>query len=240
MEGSASEDDGIVVQGCLCGAKRHRFFFDEFAHVYLLDGKAIPGASELGARNGLTREFNDAAKLAAERGTNVHQYFKLHDTGEIGQYQLDEAAERHLAEWKAFQSAFGIERFEAIEQPWFTWIDLSRFAGDGEGVHIAGTCDRVYRADPKHPLFAGRRVLCDAKTSHARPPEPNKWYRAQTAIYKRIFGCEAREIVYTHGDGQQFDGRAVKEGGSVWWPTSTFDDEMVDHWALNHLWRKSG
>ena len=223
-----------IIQGCACGKPKHRFVYDPLPHKYYLDGKEINGVSRCSELCGLSREFNKQAEQGAAGGTNSHSWFAVWDRGEMDKYEPEGSALNGIEEWKQMRAAFGIERYEAIEEGAFMY---ARFGE--EGIHVAGTGDRVYVAGPKHPMWPeGTRVYQDAKTSRDTP-KPSKLYRFKCALYRRIFNCKASELVYIRHVGT-FDPRPIREGGSMDFHTSTWDDEIVDKALEFILWRRIG
>lgn len=209
---------------CECEKGTHRSFtFDEDEHEYALDGHGIPGVSRVLELIGLRKEFTGAAELGAQKGKNVHKWLELYDrNGHEGFHEgygaaVDEACVTpYIAQWRTAKAYLGIGLFDRIEERGFRYIS---------GLHVAGTCDRVYQ-DGSHA------VLLDIKTGK---PSPSKPYRMQTALYSLIFKCARRVLVYLPGDAQKFEPERCIEWHDV------AEDVEIAHQQCGYVrWRKTG
>lgn len=92
-------------------ASNNRVFFDQAAHLYLLDGeKLLTGLTSLMAKHSLSPDYSNVPekvlKAAAEKGTAIHKLLQDYDEGNsilaeplVEEYRkaLDEAGLKHVA-----------------------------------------------------------------------------------------------------------------------------------------------
>ena len=80
----------------------HQITFDEELHRYTVDGRQVPGISEILRACGVTSPPHPRALAKMGKGRTVHSYLELANRGEIGAYTVDPAAQGYLDQWARF------------------------------------------------------------------------------------------------------------------------------------------
>jgi hypothetical protein len=138
---------------------------DEF-HKYFLDGKPIPGVTEVISGCGLS-DFSmvrqEVLELAQLRGTFVHRTCEFFDQGDLLEDTLSPVLVPYLEAWKKFRKETGFRP---------TKIEAMGYSG----IHwFAGQVDRI-------GLIRRKPAIVDIK-----PPTRHRWWKFQTAAYALIF-----------------------------------------------------
>jgi len=142
---------------------------DEERHLYFLDGKLVPGVTEVLRLAGLNRdEYGPNADAARERGKRVHLDTARDDDGTLYEEAVLPEDRPYLEAWRAYRRESGFEPFP-------DWIE--RVAASAV-YRVAGMADRV-------GVIGSEIVLPDIKTGAERP-----WWCWQVAGYA-VFFAEA-------------------------------------------------
>lgn len=147
--------------------------FDYARHKYYLDGKPIPGVSEILEGAGLSdpRWYKDGS---AQKGTDIHSVIEQYNKGELesaGEYS------GYLQAWREFLSDREITVESAEER---MYHPLYRYAGT---IDCTGSC-------------GSSRVLVDVKTGVEQ-----RWHKLQVAAYGLLCDQPELVIVYLKEDG---------------------------------------
>ncbi len=109
--------------------------FNAEKHEYYVDGKSVPGVTQLlGALYDLSGIPNAVLEFARERGSAVHKACELWDLGTLDEDSVDTTVQPYLDAWKKFVFETGFET-EYIEQ---------RLSSTNHMLY-AGTLDRAGR-----------------------------------------------------------------------------------------------
>ena len=140
--------------------------FDEERHLYFLDGKPVPGVSDVLRRAGLNRDqYGPEVEAARERGKRVHLDTARDDDGTLYEEAVFPEDRPYLEAWRAFRAETGFE-------PFSEWIERPAASAT---YRFAGTDDRV-------GLLHHDVTVIDIKTGGERP-----WWRWQTAAYQILY-----------------------------------------------------
>ena len=151
-------------------------FFDE-GHKYTIDGEELPSVSEL--TRFISREiYGDVGQFnldrAADRGTAVHKATELLD--KYGTAEIDEDIAPYLQAYIAFRKEHKCE-----------WQKIEYATHHPENLY-AGTLDRVGTID-------GKLVVLDIKTgSTVQKP----LYTAQLNLYRKMLPDPIEQLVILH------------------------------------------
>lgn len=149
--------------------------FDPETHSYTLYGEPVPSVTQV------LRYLNadayagvnpDVLRLAAERGTRIHE--ACTDVDFDPDAMIDADIEPYVSAYAAFKRDHGIKDWEAYER--MGWASVM-----GQ-MPFAGTVDRIGVLD-------GERTIIDLKTGQV-PKATRFRYWAQLWGYSRIFGGE--------------------------------------------------
>ena len=148
-------------------------FFDE-GHKYTLDGEELPSVSEL--TRFISREiYGDVGQFnldrAADRGTAVHKATELLD--KYGTVEIDEDISPYLKAYIAFRKEHKCE-----------WQKIEYATHHPENLY-AGTLDRVGTVD-------GKLVVLDIKTSSTIQ---KPLYTAQLNLYRKTLSDPIEQLV---------------------------------------------
>ena len=148
-------------------------FFDE-GHKYTLDGEELPSVSEL--TRFISREiYGDVGQFnldrAADRGTAVHKATELLD--KYGTVEIDEDISPYLKAYIAFRKEHKCE-----------WQKIEYATHHPENLY-AGTLDRVGTVD-------GKLVVLDIKTSSTIQ---KPLYTAQLNLYRKTLPDPIEQLV---------------------------------------------
>jgi len=151
-------------------------FFDE-CHKYTLDGEELPSVSQL--TRFISREiYGDVGQFnldrAAERGTSVHKATELLD--KYGTVEIDEDIAPYLQAYIAFRKEHKCE-----------WQKIEYATHHPENLY-AGTLDRVGTVD-------GKLVVLDIKTSSTIQ---KPLYTAQLNLYRKMLPDPIEQLVILH------------------------------------------
>ena len=151
-------------------------FFDE-CHKYTLDGEELPSVSQL--TRFISREiYGDVGQFnldrAAERGTSVHKATELLD--KYGTAEIDEDIAPYLQAYIAFRKEHKCE-----------WQKIEYATHHPDNLY-AGTLDRVGTID-------GKLVVLDIKTSSTIQ---KPLYTAQLNLYRKMLPDPIEQLVILH------------------------------------------
>ena len=151
-------------------------FFDE-CHKYTLDGEELPSVSQL--TRFISREiYGDVGQFnldrAAERGTSVHKATELLD--KYGTAEIDEDIAPYLQAYIAFRKEHNCE-----------WQKIEYATHHPDNLY-AGTLDRVGTID-------GKLVVLDIKTSSTIQ---KPLYTAQLNLYRKMLPDPIEQLVILH------------------------------------------
>ena len=151
-------------------------FFDE-CHKYTLDGEELPSVSQL--TRFISREiYGDVGQFnldrAAERGTAVHKATELLD--KYGKAEIDEDIAPYLQAYIAFRKEHKCE-----------WQKIEYATHHPDNLY-AGTLDRVGTID-------GKLVVLDIKTSSTIQ---KPLYTAQLNLYRKMLPDPIEQLVILH------------------------------------------
>ena len=151
-------------------------FFDE-GHKYTLDGEELPSVSQL--TRFISREiYGDVGQFnldrAAERGTAVHKATELLD--KYGTAEIDEDISPYLKAYIAFRKEHKCE-----------WQKIEYATHHPDNLY-AGTLDRVGTVD-------GKLVVLDIKTSSTIQ---KPLYTAQLNLYRKMLPDPIEQLVILH------------------------------------------
>ena len=151
-------------------------FFDE-GHKYTIDGEELPSVSEL--TRFISREiYGDVGQFnldrAADRGTAVHKATELLD--KYGTAEIDEDISPYLKAYIAFRKEHKCE-----------WQKIEYATHHPENLY-AGTLDRVGTVD-------GKLVVLDIKTSSTIQ---KPLYTAQLNLYRKMLPDPIEQLVILH------------------------------------------
>ena len=151
-------------------------FFDE-GHKYTIDGEELPSVSEL--TRFISREiYGDVGQFnldrAADRGTAVHKATELLD--KYGTAEIDEDIAPYLQAYIAFRKEHKCE-----------WQKIEYATHHPENLY-AGTLDRVGTVD-------GKLVVLDIKTSSTIQ---KPLYTAQLNLYRKMLPDPIDQLVILH------------------------------------------
>ena len=151
-------------------------FFDE-GHKYTLDGEELPSVSQL--TRFISREiYGDVGQFnldrAAERGTAVHKATELLD--KYGTAEIDEDISPYLKAYIAFRKEHKCE-----------WQKIEYATHHPENLY-AGTLDRVGTVD-------GKLVVLDIKTSSTIQ---KPLYTAQLNLYREMLPDPIEQLIILH------------------------------------------
>lgn len=159
--GSALEAAGIPAEG---------LFFDVDAHAYYLNGRRIPGVTDILKDVGFidTTYYTEDGR---QHGTDVHEACEAVDRGDAPLEDVPADIFYEVRSWVRFRDEHGFEA-DAIEEPRASAV-----------YGYAGTPDRVgtFARGP----WQGRRFVIDFKTG-----APEKWWRYQLAAYRGTFDAQ--------------------------------------------------
>lgn len=142
--------------------------FDEAQHRYTLDGKAVPGVSEI-LEAAYDFRFVDAAAMerARDLGKKVHKTVELFEQGTLNEKTLHKVLANHLDQYKRFKDDYN-------------------YLSVGQEVRVAsrkygfcGTLDNHGLLLPAHVADPEEELLLDVKTGDEYAP-----HKLQTAGYK--------------------------------------------------------
>ena len=151
-------------------------FFDE-CHKYTLDGEELPSVSQI--TRFISREiYGDVGQFnldrAAERGTSVHKATELLD--KYGTAEIDEDIAPYLQAYIAFRKEHKCE-----------WQKIEYATHHPDNLY-AGTLDRVGTID-------GKLVVLDIKTSSTIQ---KPLYTAQLNLYRKMLPDPIEQLVILH------------------------------------------
>ena len=177
-------------------------FFDE-GHKYTIDGEELPSVSEL--TRFISREiYGDVGQFnldrAADRGTAVHKATELLD--KYGTAEIDEDISPYLKAYIAFRKEHKCE-----------WQKIEYATHHPENLY-AGTLDRVGTVD-------GKLVVLDIKTSSAIQ---KPLYTAQLNLYRKTLPDPIEQLVILH----------LKKDGTYKLIDIPIDDTLADACITMH------
>ena len=177
-------------------------FFDE-GHKYTIDGEELPSVSEL--TRFISREiYGDVGQFnldrAADRGTAVHKATELLD--KYGTAEIDEDIAPYLQAYIAFRKEHMCE-WQKIE-----------YATHHPNNLYAGTLDRVGTID-------GKLVVLDIKTSSTIQ---KPLYTAQLNLYRKMLPDPIEQLVILH----------LKKDGTYKLIDIPIDDTLADACITMH------
>lgn len=177
-------------------------FFDE-CHKYTLDGEELPSVSEL--TRFISREiYGDVGQFnldrAADRGTAVHKATELLD--KYGTVEIDEDISPYLKAYIAFRKEHKCE-----------WQKIEYATHHPESLY-AGTLDRVGTVD-------GKLVVLDIKTSSTIQ---KPLYTAQLNLYRKMLPDPIEQLVILH----------LKKDGTYKLIDIPIDDTLADACITMH------
>lgn len=177
-------------------------FFDE-GHKYTLDGEELPSVSEL--TRFISREiYGDVGQFnldrAADRGTAVHKATELLD--KYGTAEIDEDISPYLKAYIAFRKEHKCE-----------WQKIEYATHHPENLY-AGTLDRVGTVD-------GKLVVLDIKTSSTIQ---KPLYTAQLNLYRKMLPDPIEQLVILH----------LKKDGTYKLIDIPIDDTLADACITMH------
>lgn len=163
--------------------------FDEANHLYFVDGRVMPGVSEiLRPLVDFSRIPPDVLEFARDRGTAVHKATELHDLGTLAEDSIDEHVRPYLDAWKGFCHDTGFVP------------TLIEHRVHHPGFGYCGTIDRV---GSLHKLPGTPSVIIDIKT----PVQLGAVVAIQLAAYQEALrfdpvAASLRFAVQLRSDGQ--------------------------------------
>ena len=177
-------------------------FFDE-GHKYTIDGEELPSVSEL--TRFISREiYGDVGQFnldrAADRGTAVHKATELLD--KYGTAEIDEDIAPYLQAYIAFRKEHMCE-----------WQKIEYATHHPENLY-AGTLDRVGTVD-------GKLVVLDIKTSSTIQ---KPLYTAQLNLYRKMLPDPIEQLVILH----------LKKDGTYKLIDIPIDDTLADACITMH------
>jgi hypothetical protein len=177
-------------------------FFDE-GHKYTIDGEELPSVSEL--TRFISREiYGDVGQFnldrAADRGTAVHKATELLD--KYGTAEIDEDISPYLKAYIAFRKEHKCE-----------WQKIEYATHHPENLY-AGTLDRVGTVD-------GKLVVLDIKTSSTIQ---KPLYTAQLNLYRKMLPDPIEQLVILH----------LKKDGTYKLIDIPIDDTLADACITMH------
>lgn len=177
-------------------------FFDE-GHKYTLDGEELPSVSQL--TRFISREiYGDVGQFnldrAADRGTAVHKATELLD--KYGTAEIDEDISPYLKAYIAFRKEHKCE-----------WQKIEYATHHPENLY-AGTLDRVGAVD-------GKLVVLDIKTSSTIQ---KPLYTAQLNLYRKTLPDPIEQLVILH----------LKKDGTYKLIDIPIDDTLADACITMH------
>ena len=177
-------------------------FFDE-GHKYTIDGEELPSVSEL--TRFISREiYGDVGQFnldrAADRGTAVHKATELLD--KYGTAEIDEDIAPYLQAYIAFRKEHKCE-----------WQKIEYATHHPENLY-AGTLDRVGTVD-------GKLVVLDIKTSSTIQ---KPLYTAQLNLYRKTLPDPIEQLVILH----------LKKDGTYKLIDIPIDDTLADACITMH------
>lgn len=177
-------------------------FFDE-GHKYTLDGEELPSVSEI--TRFISREiYGDVGQFnldrAADRGTAVHKATELLD--KYGTAEIDEDISPYLKAYIAFRKEHKCE-----------WQKIEYATHHPENLY-AGTLDRVGTVD-------GKLVVLDIKTSSTIQ---KPLYTAQLNLYRKMLPDPIEQLVILH----------LKKDGTYKLIDIPIDDTLADACITMH------
>ena len=177
-------------------------FFDE-GHKYTIDGEELPSVSELSRF--ISREiYGDVGQFnldrAADRGTAVHKATELLD--KYGTVEIDEDISPYLKAYIAFRKEHKCE-----------WQKIEYATHHHENLY-AGTLDRVGTVD-------GKLVVLDIKTSSTIQ---KPLYTAQLNLYRKMLPDPIEQLVILH----------LKKDGTYKLIDIPIDDTLADACITMH------
>lgn len=177
-------------------------FFDE-GHKYTLDGEELPSVSQL--TRFISREiYGDVGQFnldrAAERGTAVHKATELLD--KYGTAEIDEDISPYLKAYIAFRKEHKCE-----------WQKIEYATHHPDNLY-AGTLDRVGMVD-------GKLVVLDIKTSSTIQ---KPLYTAQLNLYRKMLPGPIEQLVILH----------LKKDGTYKLIDIPIDDTLADACITMH------
>ena len=177
-------------------------FFDE-GHKYTIDGEELPSVSEI--TRFISREiYGDVGQFnldrAADRGTAVHKATELLD--KYGTAEIDEDISPYLKAYIAFRKEHKCE-----------WQKIEYATHHPENLY-AGTLDRVGTVD-------GKLVVLDIKTSSTIQ---KPLYTAQLNLYRKMLPDPIEQLVILH----------LKKDGTYKLIDIPIDDTLADACITMH------
>lgn len=177
-------------------------FFDE-CHKYTLDGEELPSVSQL--TRFISREiYGDVGQFnldrAADRGTAVHKATELLD--KYGTAEIDEDIAPYLQAYIAFRKEHKCE-----------WQKIEYATHHPDNLY-AGTLDRVGTID-------GKLVVLDIKTSSTIQ---KPLYTAQLNLYRKMLPDPIEQLVILH----------LKKDGTYKLIDMPIDDTLADACITMH------
>jgi hypothetical protein len=142
--------------------------FDEETHTYRIDGRIIPGVSDILSAASIGHSDTtdsgyevdaDVMDYARDRGSDVHLACQLLDEGDLDWESLDEEIEPYVVGYEQWKEETGFVP-DMIEQILYNEAD-----------DYCGTMDRA-------GWIGDERVVVDIKTGSLKP-----WHRIQAAAY---------------------------------------------------------
>lgn len=152
---------------------------DPATHRYAVDGRHVPGVTEILRAAGLTPSMEWVTDYALDRGRQVHAAIALDAEGALDEASVDPVVAPRLAAYRAFRAAAGA-RLEVVE------IETPRYH---EGLRFCGTLDQLVRWD-------GALSVLELKTG---PKE--KHHPLQVGGYQELVGAPTGLVLYLSSDG---------------------------------------
>lgn len=195
--------------------------FDEASHRYTLDGKAVPGVSEI-IEAAYDFRFVDAAAMekARDLGKKVHKTVELFEQGTLDEKTLHPLLHKRLDGYKRFKDDY---RYVSVAQE-------EKVASRKYG--FCGTLDNRGLLLPAHVADPEEELLLDVKTGDEYAP-----HKLQTAGYK----IAAVEMQLLNPNAKRLSLYLDEDGYRVRWHTHNAMDEVAFislrnfyHWSKHH------
>ena len=151
---------------------------DQATHTYTVDGRIVPGVSDILDAAGLTRGMAFVSDYALDRGREVHRAIELYLKGEADDYDFDPIVVPRLNAFRVWREAMG-DRLQPLD------IEVPRAH---PALGFAGQPDLV-------AMFDGVRTVCEWKNGTEHYAN-----RIQAAGYAILTGATGRLGLYLTAD----------------------------------------
>lgn len=157
--------------------------FDEEKHKYYVNGRSVPGISEILKAIGLTRNYEKVDPFYRERGTFAHKAIELDLEGDLDFDGLDLALKPFVSAWRAFVQKHGYKKILCEEKLW------------SSEENYACRIDHYGEVD-------GRRTVFDVKCTKSHDPAADWQVCGQAfALADNYAEPEQQGILELHDDG---------------------------------------